>query len=107
MAHADRSRKFSTRAESTWKRVPARASYGSSTLLSAAENISAGNMADSSLQFFSPLFFLYFSTAASAAKLYTLCILIMLKERATGHAIKEVGWSLVGRTAVFPAEKFR
>lgn len=80
-------------------------SYGSLTLLSAAENISARNMADSSLRFFSFLF-LYFPTAASA-KLCTLCILIMLKERATGHAIKEVGWSLVGRTAVFPAEKFQ
>jgi len=52
VAHTDRSRKFSTRAECTWKRVPARASYGSS-LLSAVENISAGNMADSSLRFFS------------------------------------------------------
>jgi len=82
-------------------RVP---SYGSLTLLSVAENISAGNMADSSLRFF--FFFLYFPTAVSA-KLCTLCILIMLKERATGHAIKEVGWSLVGRTAVFPAEKFQ
>ena len=81
-------------------RVP---SYGSLTLLSVAENISAGNMADSSLRFF---FFLYFPTAVSA-KLCTLCILIMLKERATGHAIKEVGWSLVERTAVFPAEKFQ
>lgn len=53
------------------------------------------------------LLFLYFPTAAPAAKLCTLCILIMLKERAIGHAIKEVGWSLVGRTAVFPAEKFQ
>lgn len=53
------------------------------------------------------LFFLYFPTEAPTAKLCTLCILIMLKERATGHAIKEVGWSLVGRTAVFPAEKFQ
>lgn len=76
--------------------------------LLSAEKISVGNMAERlAFAFFFSFFFLFFPTAVSAAKLCTLCILIMLKERATGHAIKEVGWSLVGRTAVFPAEKFQ